>query len=489
MSTVQRIAKNTTVLLVAQIASYFLAFFYMMHTARYLGAAGFGILSFALAFTGIFGVFGDLGLGPLTVREVARDKSLTSKYLANVSLMKIILVTITFGLIALTINLMGYPEETIKVVYLLGLSIIFTAFTQMFYSIFQAFERMEYQGIGQMLNAALMLGGVILAIKLGFSIIGFASLYAIASIITLVYSFIVMRLEFSNPAVASATRVMELDWRFWKPTIKKALPFGLTGVFVMIYYYIDSVMLSLMKGDEVVGWYNAAYRLILIPLLIPIAFNSALFPVMSRFFISSKAALQFTYQRYFKYMVLLSIPIGIGATLLADRLILLIFGGEFAPSIIALQILIWSSVFIFMSSPFGRLLESLNKQIVVTKIVGICAVLNVILNLIFIPKYSYVAASATTVATEFTSLALCFIWSRKIGYTIAGEKLVGIFSRVLGASAVMGVFIVLFQDLTLLALIPSAALLYFMVLYIIRGIDKEDIALLEGAVRGKQKSI
>jgi len=51
-----------------------------MHTARYLGAAGFGILSFALAFTGIFGVFSDLGLSTLTIREVARDKSLASKY-------------------------------------------------------------------------------------------------------------------------------------------------------------------------------------------------------------------------------------------------------------------------------------------------------------------------------------------------------------------------------------------------------------------------
>ena len=46
-----------------------------MYTARYLGAEGFGILSFALAFTGIFGVFADLGLRQLTVRAVARDKT------------------------------------------------------------------------------------------------------------------------------------------------------------------------------------------------------------------------------------------------------------------------------------------------------------------------------------------------------------------------------------------------------------------------------
>jgi len=53
MSTIQRIAKNTTVLLVAQVASYLLAFFYMMYAARYLGPASFGIPSFALAFSDI----------------------------------------------------------------------------------------------------------------------------------------------------------------------------------------------------------------------------------------------------------------------------------------------------------------------------------------------------------------------------------------------------------------------------------------------------
>lgn len=152
-----------------------------MYTARYLGAEGFGILSFALAFTGIFGVFSDLGLSTLTVREVARDKSLASKYLGNIAVMKVILVIITFGLIALSINLLGYPEQTIKVVYLVALSIIFSAFSGMFYSIFQAYEKMEYQSVGQILNSALMLSGALFAIKQGFSVVSFASIYSLVS--------------------------------------------------------------------------------------------------------------------------------------------------------------------------------------------------------------------------------------------------------------------------------------------------------------------
>lgn len=111
-----------------------------------------------------------------------------------------------------------------------------------------------------------------------------------------------------------------------------------------------------MKINEVVGWYNAAYRLIMILLFIPSIINITIFPVMSRFYVSSKDSLRFAYETYFRYMVMIGIPIGFGTTLLADRIILLIFGAEYENSIIALQILVWSSVFIFLSSAFARLL-------------------------------------------------------------------------------------------------------------------------------------
>ena len=90
MNTVQKIAKNSLVLLASNIISKILGFFYVMYIVRYLGAEGFGILSFTLAFAGIFGVFNDLGLNLLTVREVTRDKSFAGKYLDNICVVHLI---------------------------------------------------------------------------------------------------------------------------------------------------------------------------------------------------------------------------------------------------------------------------------------------------------------------------------------------------------------------------------------------------------------
>lgn len=479
MSTVQRIAKNTGVLLVAQVASYLLAFFYMMYIARYLGAAGFGILSFALAFTGIFAVLADIGLQTLMVREVARNKSLARKYLANVTLMKIILVTITFGLIVLTINLMGYPAETIKVVYLLALSVVFSAFTGMFYSIFQAYERMEFQAIGQMLNAALILGGVIFAMRVGLSVIGFASLYVIANIIALGYSFAVMKLKFSNPASASATKVMEFDRSFWKPTIKQALPFGLIALFAAIFYSIDTVMLSFMKGDAVVGWYSAAYRMVLVLLFIPAAWGSAVFPVMSKFYITSHDSLRLSFEKSVKYMTMLGIPIGVGTTLLAQRFILLIFGIEYMPSVIALQILIWSVVIVYVAGSVGALLQATNNQMVLAKILGIWTFIGVTLNLIFIPRYGYIAASMIAVLGTLISVILQCVASLKIGMNLFSRKFLLSFGKIVFASILMGVFINYSRNMTLALLIPLAALIYFAAIFIFRFFDKEDLLIIK----------
>ena len=131
MNTIQRIAKNTVVLITGDLAASLIGFFFLIYIARYLGVGGFGVLSFALAFTAIFNVLTDIGLSTLTTREVARDKSLTQKYLGSIGSLKIVLATATFGLISLTINLLDYPEETILVVYLIGLSVILSSFSLM----------------------------------------------------------------------------------------------------------------------------------------------------------------------------------------------------------------------------------------------------------------------------------------------------------------------------------------------------------------------
>jgi O-antigen/teichoic acid export membrane protein len=477
LSTVRRIAKNIIVLLIGQVASYTIGFFCIIYIARSLGPAGFGVLSFAIAFAGIFAVFGDIGLQQLSVREIARDKSLTSKYLANISLLKIPLAIVTFGLIALTINLMGYPRDTVIVVYLVGLSVMLGAFALVYYSIFQALEKMEYQSMGQLLSVTVILGGVFIAIKCNFSVIGFASLYLLASIIALIYCLIVIRIKFPT-LIKVGARPLEFDRSFWLQAIRHALPFGLIAFLVGNYLGIDSVILSVVKGNEAVGWYNAAYKVVLALVFIPSTFFTALFPVMSKLYKSSLESLKLVYERSLKYMLILSIPIGVGITVLASRIVLQVFGVEYEASAIALQILVWNTVLIYTNSAFSFLLYSIDRQTTVVKVMVVTVIANVTLNIILIPAYSYVGASIAAVLSNLATLLMLGFILANTEYRLGLNSLKNA-AKALVSCLAMFVFIRFASSINLFLLVLISALIYFSVLYIVKGFDKQDVAILK----------
>jgi O-antigen/teichoic acid export membrane protein len=472
MSYTRRIARNTLVLFLSQIISYVLIFFYTIYIARYLGANGYGILSFALAFSGIFSILADLGLSTLIVREVARNKFLAKKYIGNIILIKIILAILTFIFVIIFINLLGYPQETIEVVYFISLSFIFTSFFGIFYSIFQAFEKIEYQSVGQIFGSIIMFVGVLSVIYFGFSVLEFSLIYLICSIIILIYSIII----YINKFYAIK---LEYDREFLKTTLKNALPFGLTGISVMLYINIDSVILSILQNSEVVGFYNAAYRLVLFLVIIPNTINIAIFPSMSKFHITSPASLRNINEKYFKFMILTGIPTGVGITLLASKIIILIFGKGYTQSIIALQILIWTIVFTFGCASSVRLLEATNKQLIITKITSISVVINILLNLFLIPKFSYIGASIATVLTEIFILIGIFYVCKNFGFGIRIKQILHDLLRIIFATFIMAVVILYLINCNLFILIFLSSLTYLVTLFVIKGINDEDLSIIK----------
>jgi len=469
------IAKNTSVIFFSQIVSYIFVFFTSIYSARYLGVENFGILSLSIAITGIFVIFADLGLSTLTIREVSRNKSLSNKYLVNFGSLKVFLAFLTFFLVFLTVNILNYPHQIQLVIYIMTLSVIFTSFAGLVSSIFQAYEKMEYMSIGIIFNSVLLFVGVMFVIHYQLNVLAFAVVYAISSFALLLLYIIICTKKFVLPS-------WNIDFTFLRQNLKYALPFGITSVFVNIYYWIDSLMLSIMVGNEAVGIYNAAYRLILVILFIPSVLNTAIFPAMSQFYVTSKESLKFAYEKYFKYMAILGIPLGIGTTFLASRIILLIYGVEYVNSVIALQILIWSSVIIFISGASARLLEASNKQIIITKIAAICAIVNIIMNLVLIPQYGYIGASFVTVLTEFMAFGLMLAAVKSTMKELCNFDYL-ILVKVIVACTPMTIFLIVCNNLNPLILIIGSIIFYFVTLLCVKGIDEEDLKILRSIIK------
>lgn len=376
--------------------------------ARYLGENGFGKYSFVFAFTTLFSIISDMGLSSLAIREISRHKDIANKYLTNFIFAKGILSAFTFIFIYIAMNSLKYPNDTMHAVYIAGAYVITDSFTQFLISFFRAFEKMVYETIIRTIEKVIILILIIGFIYSGFGLIEIVSAFLISSIVTLILCFYIVYKRFARPNLS-------LDSKFIIRHIKEALPFGMTFIFVAIYFKIDTIMLSSMKGDSVVGLYNAAYNILLgTDSLIAASIAGVCFPIMSRYFYDSNPNLKKIYLQSFQVLFFSGIFIAIIITIFANQIINITYGSAYAESTQALQILIWAFFLVCISTISSTLLYSVNKTKIVAISTGFGVLLNITLNLILIPHYSLIGASYATVATELFGFLIYFYFSIKL---------------------------------------------------------------------------
>ena len=464
MSTITKIAKNVLSLTAGTVVSKILLLILIIYIARYLGVVGFGKYSFAFAFTGLFAILANFGFNQLTIREVARDKTLAGKYLDNIIIIKVILSIGTFILIALIINLIHCPQDTTLAVYSFGIYVILNSFAQFFRSFFRAFERMEYEALLDIIEKIVLVSLILFVLFSGYGLIEVVLIFVIVGIINFILSLAVLCTKFVKPR-------LKVDFTFWRYLVIAAIPFGLNAIFAVLFFHIDTIMLSVLKGDAAVGFYNAAYNPLLALSFIPLVITSSLFPAMSVFFKSSKKSLEISSKKSSKYLFIIGLAISVGTFILADRFILLFYGKEFVQSVIAFQILVWFIPLRFVSSVLGTVLSAVDKQSLRTVSVAFSAILNICLNLILIPLFSFVGASIATLISELLLFLLFFYFVEKYSHKSALHK---DFIKPLIGCLVMGGFIFYLRDINLLVLIALATTIYLVVLHLIRTFDSED---------------
>lgn len=468
MNTAQRIFKNTGILFIAQMINYILAFFYTIYLARYLGVGEFGVLSFGLSFTLIMGVTADLGLSILAVREIARDKSISSFYTGNIIMLKLVLCAVTMAFIIIFVNILNYPTQTIYVVYILGFWMILISFTQLFFSVFQAYEKMEYQAVGTILPAIILLIGVFYGISSNFDILWFAFVYLISSLIGLISVLLIYLIKFPLPQLG-------INWDFWKSKMFLALPLSIASIFSTLAFRVDIVLLSLLQGDAAVGWYSASCKIMEILLFIPIVYNTAIFPVLSKFYVTSHESIQLVYAKSIKYLIILGLPLAAGITILANDIILTLYQSEFAPSVITLQILIWTIPLVLLTMIFGYILISMNKQALLIRLSFIYMIFNIGVNLVVIPQFSYLGASVVTVLSELLNFILLYYYLSKF---ICKVPIVKYVWKPALATGIMAVFMSV-VNLNIFILVLTSTILYLGLLILFKTFSEGDIDLIK----------
>jgi O-antigen/teichoic acid export membrane protein len=469
MNIQQRIIKNVGVLVLGNIIHKIFTLVLFVYIARYLGDVGFGQYTFVIAFVNLFQIIIAFGFDLIIQREVARDKTQTSKYISNVVFMRLFFFIVAFVLIVISINLLNYPKDITNLVYLYSFFLLFHYLSQGFRSVFFGYEKMEYEFIIVVANRLFLVPLSILALIQGYSVLGLIIVLIASEFLNLIISFFIFSKRIETPK-------FEIDLEVCRSLIQKASPFIFLSVFLSVYHNIDTVMLSKMQGDAATGLYNSAYRLLTSLLIIPFAFMGSVFPVMSRFYKESKDNLKQTFSHALRYLIIIALPIAMGTFLLSDRIIVRVYGGGFIEASIALQILVWGTALNFLNSALFNVLISMNKEKILTRILVSGIILNVILNYALIPKYSFAGASFATVASEAFFVVWAFYVVSKSLHYFSIHKLT---LKPIVASLAMAAFILYFREIiTLFVIIPLAAVLYFAALIILKEFSEEDSKLI-----------
>jgi len=475
MGSVRRIAANTISLSIAEIIVKVAQFIIFVYVARQLGNAIFGRFNFAYSFSLIAVIFTDIGINYMIIREISRKKELLNKFIINSFLIKIALGIAVFALSVIVLNALNYPKETRILVYLLMLYMFLRSGTEFLFSILKAFERMHYEALIKTAGIVLLLVFGIGSLMIKKDIVIFGLLFVIIEFLVFLATFIVVMTKFVKIE-------LDIDFAFVKKIIKLAFPFTLSVVFAGIYFYIDTIMLSLMKGDVPVGIYSASYNIALALLFIPGMYTFAIYPIISSNYEKFKKKVDFIYERSFKYLYILGLPISFGLFIIARNIILFVYGQNYSPSIIALKILAWFILFKFLSYLTGTVLSSINKQKFRMYSQGIAAFLNLGLNLMLIPKYSFVGAGIATLASEIFLFILTFIFVSRHFHAFNVLK---ILYKPLIAVVIMAAAVV-FLKINMFAIIAIGAAVYFAVLFLLKAFDEGDYSLLKKLLKGGQ---
>lgn len=462
----KKIALNTVVQIVGKVITTAISVVTLAYLSRYLGVGGYGEYTIVFAFIGFFAIVADLGLYNIAIREVAKDRERSSYIMGNIATIRIFLAVV-FLVIA---SLIGYfipsYSEAVKIgLWIASLSSFFVLLNQLLVSIFQANLRMDKLVIGDVVGRVFLFALTILFIYMRLELNAFIFANVVCNLVVFLVSLVFSR----KFLIFTPT----LDIKYCRYIFKEALPLGVVMILGLLYFRIDSVILSLLKDKVDVGIYGAPYKILELLITIPAMFTGSVFPLISRYFHEGDPRLKTSFKKTFDFISIMAFPMLVGTFVLSKPIVLLVLGAEFYNSAVVLQYLIFAVFIIFFGSIMANFVIATNLQKKLVPVYAFSLVFNIVANLLLIPRYSYLGCAMVTIATEYiVCMSAYLILYKNIGL-LPDMK---IFFKAFLSSLVMGV-VLYFAHVGIVISVIIGALVYITFLYLLKGINKEMVAM------------
>ncbi|HYE22249.1 MAG TPA: flippase [Verrucomicrobiae bacterium] len=470
------LGRNIFSLVLSRVLSGVILFLIYTRLVQYLGpeqTGHFGLIGFYLT---VFGFFVDFGMSHLVIKKMSEDSEHAGKYLTNYFLIQTGLALFFMFLMDVIVWFADYPASVKVALYVASLGLLLSSVSLPFRAVIVAMQKLTINAQVNFYNSFINAGMMVMAIYFNKSVLFLAFISVIVGLFDLIiYAWVVNR------------RFTKFTFDFDKTFIKQLFlwntPFMLLTLFAA-YNRIDGLLLPYFVNFEQTGYYSAAYKFWDILAFFPGVLGITLYPFFAHAISKNLIdQVRIGLQTYTRYMIAIAVPMAVGVFLLAEELTLNFFGREFIQASDPLWLLVLAVSVVFIYTPVNSLVISqLTRN--ATKITGFTFVVNVLLNLLLIPKFGIVASAAITVLSELI---------QTVGYTyIVKKKIVNFeffksFAKPLIAAGFMAAFILAFKNHNVWFVIALSGIIYGLGLLVLKFFRRSDWELLKAAINIKRE--
>lgn len=458
-----RIARTAAVQLIGRAGNLALGVVAVALLARALGPDDFGVWSTALAFVGMFNFLTDFGFVKTATQRMAAQPEDEHLWLGA------LIGAVSIGSVgALILTLAASPlladeDHIIEVTAVLALTILMAAPGALL-AVFDSRVRAGLRMAVMTANSVAWLIAIVVLYEIGASVVMFAVAFVVISVLTAAVQWNLTK-RFAEISVRAGRRL-------WRPLVRTALPLGLAGLLVTVYYRIGSVIVFNISGPEEAGIYGAAYRFIDPIHFLPMSIMFATFPVMSALFGSDPERMRRLVQRAGEYLIVAALGALAVTIVLSGWIVDILLGQSYDRSATVLPILMLAFVFMSVGYLSGNLTPIIGKRWLLVGIAGAGVLVNVALNLILVPGHGAVGASWATVATELLVNACgLFVVFRALEFRPGLWRP----ARIVLAAAILCGAVALIAELSPLVALIAAAPIYAGALLALRAVDADDL--------------
>ena len=441
------------------------------YVSRTIGADGIGKVSFATSVISYYEILAQLGVQTYGIRECAQardDKQELSKRVQELLIINLITSAITYAVLAVSIIFVGKFQQNAILIIITSLQIFFNTIGVVW--LFSGLEQYRYITLRSVVFKFISLILILLFVKKPEDYIEYGAILTFATVGSNVLNF------FYSRKFVSYHRQGKYNL---KRHLKPLFTFMLMSVATTVYTSLDTVMLGFMTNDSEVGYYNAAIKVRSVLLGIVNSLAVVLLPRAS-YYIEKKEYKEFISisRKAFNFVIVIGSSFWIYFSLFSKESILVLSGKGFLPAVSAMLCVMPTVLICGISNLTAiQMLVSLGKEkpVMYTQIVG--AVIDLVLNSIFIPMYGAPAAAISTTIAEFVIMILQIKELHKLDITISNTTS---FVKIIVANAFSAAISMLVKTLyinSLMTLIISA-IVYFASYIFILYLMKENIAVM-----------